>query len=125
MYKFISEVKAQIADLKSFANSLKNMDGTDLEKDMAEIMKYRAKLNECIRTRKCQLVPFTQTTSGERTTMKGCCKGQTGHHIIPDSFYHQGTVEEAKIIKDCPNYKTDQAATVCPVTSNNKIMNFN
>ncbi len=39
-----------------------------------------SKKNNCLKRRKCKLVPYEDAESMEG---KGCCPGQTGHHAIP------------------------------------------
>lgn len=76
------------------------------QKAMADAMSLTAKLDACTRARRCQLVPMKETHDkplnrdcrGEReneeeteltgpATGKGCCPGQTGHHVLPGSMF--------------------------------------
>ncbi|WP_253191029.1 PAAR-like domain-containing protein [Salmonella enterica] len=43
--------------------------------------------NRCLRTRKCMLVAFNKTDSFNSWRGKGCCPGQTGHHLLPDTMF--------------------------------------
>jgi hypothetical protein len=71
-----------------------------------------AKLNPCLRARKCSLVPHQQktlpgssgTSNVEPANQGGCCLGQQGHHLVP-----QAVMEDV----DCPGYKDATAPTVC------------
>ncbi|MDC6258437.1 HNH/endonuclease VII fold toxin-2 domain-containing protein [Ralstonia solanacearum] len=73
----------------------------DPQKAVADFMMAAAKLNPCVRARRCSLVPYGKTDS---LTGHGCCPGQTGHHLIPDSA-----------VKDsgCTGYNYKEAPTVC------------
>lgn len=71
-----------------------------------------ATLNSCLRARKCNLVPFQKdggpfgSRKGNRIEASnggGCCKGQTGHHLIPG----------ASITDACKNYDHSVAPVVC------------
>ncbi|RSZ56977.1 hypothetical protein EJB06_21885 [Massilia atriviolacea] len=70
-----------------------------------------ATLNDCVRARKCNLVPYGAATNmppnrdanHEATKTGGCCFGQTGHHLLP----------EKSLEGVCPQYKHTAAPTVC------------
>jgi len=70
-----------------------------------------ATLNACTRARKCMLVPYSrdlkQGNLVEPSTKGGCCKGQTGHHLIPQAMTK---VENGDV---CLNYNHDNAPVVC------------
>jgi len=59
-----------------------------------------AELNACLRARKCTLVPYKNQDSG-------CCKGQTGHHLIPEAMIDPENGGE------CEGYNHGKAPTVC------------
>ncbi|WP_127958452.1 PAAR-like domain-containing protein [Serratia microhaemolytica] len=71
----------------------------------------RAASNKCIKSRKCLLVPYStktkitpkQESKAEPSTNKGCCPGQTGHHLIPGAMMRPA----------CKNYHHGRAPTVC------------
>jgi len=76
-----------------------------------------ATLNACTRARKCMLVPYRNTTNDEvfgkgnradPATGKGCCPGQTGHHLIPEAMTK---AEDGTLL--CKNYHHGKAPTVC------------
>ncbi|MBE5314553.1 MAG: DUF4150 domain-containing protein [Xanthomonadales bacterium] len=90
-----------------------------------ELMDAQATLDECIRARKCSLVPHTGkshfdevgssnvTPAGGDLVNRGCCPGQTGHHLIPDAMIK---TEPGKDSLGCENYKSSahaSAPTVC------------
>jgi hypothetical protein len=90
-----------------------------LKDDMLKEMQEEVKNDKCLQARKCMLVPYDkkkqedmrpgeQASGGNLSTQlglgdsRGCCPGQTGHHLIPGSW-----------VKDkCTNYDHDSA----PVT---------
>ena len=51
---------------------------------MSTTQEAYADANRCLRARKCALVPFKDS---KKPNGKGCCPGQTGHHILPDSMF--------------------------------------
>lgn len=76
------------------------------DKAHANMQELMAKMNPCVKARKCNLVPFKRTTntSSQKRNGTGCCPGQTGHHVIPDSM-----------VKDagCEGYKYADAPVIC------------
>ena len=88
---------------------------TEFRKQAGDIQDGIATLNDCTRARKCNLVPYGKKSNTELkrgnqsknvapSTNGGCCKGQTGHHLLPDTM-----IKEA----GCANYKHSEAPTVC------------
>ncbi len=73
----------------------------DPQKAIADFMMAAAKLNPCVRARRCSLVPYGKT---DGLTGHGCCPGQTGHHLIPDSAVRDS---------GCTGYNYKEAPTVC------------
>ena len=54
---------------------------------LADAMTLKARFNKCVNARKCMLVPFNKTKAREAAQSgDGCCPGQTGHHVMPDSM---------------------------------------
>lgn len=69
--------------------------------------------NDCITARRCQLVPHNQTGSAAAMKGKGCCPGQTGHHLLPEAMFDH-----------CKNYNGSQhanAPTMCVEGANNSL----
>ena len=103
-------LKAKASDLQSMAKRFKDIDklsGEETLKVAAEGQDLLATLNECTRARKCNLVPKSQndrTRGVETADGKGCCPGQTGHHLIYGAMMADA---------DCPGYKYETAPTVC------------
>ena len=67
-----------------------------------------AELNDCIRARRCSLVPYNQTENPASANGKGCCPGQSGHHVLPSSMF-----------EGCTAYKEGAAPTICVEGTNN------
>lgn len=69
---------------------------TEFRKQVGDIQDGLATLNDCTRARKCNLVPYgkkstdgrdgTKKTESSQKHGKGCCQGQTGHHLLPDGM---------------------------------------
>lgn len=90
------------------------------QKAVADMMSLLSRLDGCLRARRCQLVPMGETHYGPKnkcleyeppeeiipkgpSTGKGCCPGQTGHHILPGSMF-----------KNCPAYLSAMGTAGCP-----------
>ncbi len=89
-----------------------NVADSDLARTLGDWQDMIAKMNPCLRARKCSLVPHRNRTGEgwprggnvEPSNSGGCCPGQQGHHLIPQ------TVMDGV---DCPNYRDGSAPTVC------------
>jgi hypothetical protein len=90
---------------------------------MFDMMDAQATLDECIRARKCNLVPHTSkthfdgvgktnvpTSAGTTSANRGCCPGQTGHHLIPEAMIKTQPGENGL---GCSKYDHAAAPTVC------------
>lgn len=98
----------QIDDTKKLFDKY-NKDGKFVPNALVSDMMYgAAELNDCIRARRCSLVPFSQSENPAAAKGKGCCPGQTGHHVLPSSMF-----------KGCVAYKEGQAPTICVEGVNN------
>ncbi|EIY2762623.1 DUF4150 domain-containing protein [Escherichia coli] len=63
-----------------------------------------ARINSCTRARRCLMVRYDDTKGYQKSFEgKGCCPGQTGHHLIPEAMAASG----------CPGYKHDDAPVIC------------
>jgi hypothetical protein len=103
-------LKSKAGELSNLSEKFKNFDElepTEQLKAVSEGQEMLAAANECTRARKCNLVPYS-TKDGksgvEPSDKGGCCPGQTGHHLIPNS---------AMTGKCKPHYKASEAPTVC------------
>ncbi len=94
----------------------------DLKNDLYATQKALTQKDKCLRAKRCVLNTYNEHNKGQRSTSKklspkdrffglgnekGCCPGQTAHHIIPETK-----------LRDCPNYQKGgglhkQAPTVC------------
>ncbi len=110
----IKVLQNQLTRLQAIASNFQEFDklsrADQLEKAQelgTEGQDILATLNACTRARKCNLVPKDKKDGAKNTETadgKGCCPGQTGHHLIYDAM-----------IKDsnCPGYEYGTAPTVC------------
>jgi hypothetical protein len=110
----LERMKGALNELDPLARYTKP-DGTiDTERAntfLADLQDAMATANACTRARKCNLVPkrtqVDRTHPGvgnETAGGRGCCPGQTGHHLLSDAMIsHTG----------CANYDYDRAPTVC------------
>lgn len=95
---------------------------------LAEMMTAAATANPCIMARRCNLVPYKETegrtakrvslTSGKAQAKsgKGCCPGQTGHHVLPGAMFGKGKGNPCK-----GEYKHSQAPVVCLEGAGNQV----
>ena len=91
----------------------------EFRKQAGDIQDGIATLNDCVRARKCNLVPYSKkSTKGRDGTnnvetaqakSKGCCKGQTGHHLLPDAMVRGAGCD----IKQNKKGQSVEAPTVC------------
>ncbi|MBB3281120.1 hypothetical protein FUT87_13730 [Mitsuaria sp. TWR114] len=103
-YQELGALDDMVKEFKSVGNELERLGQqakADPQRAIADFMAGAAKLNPCMRARRCSLVPKGKANnlSGD-----GCCPGQTGHHLIPDA-----AVKDA----GCPGYDYEAAPTVC------------
>lgn len=108
-------------DLQSLADDFKNLKSLPPDEQLSKAQEIAtagqdmlATLNACTRARKCNLVPYSADGAGnpvsgrKRSNVEsarggGCCKGQTGHHLIYGAMARGA----------CPNYDHSVAPTVC------------
>lgn len=95
--------------LESIPEQLRSGNTGAANDTLAELQRTIATANPCLRAKKCQLQSYDEgkknLTSG-RNQHRGCCKGQTPHHLIPDSYVKNAS-------NPCPGYTHDDAPTVC------------
>jgi hypothetical protein len=65
-----------------------------IKPDLAGAAK-KASANDCLQARRCRLVPFN-TPEKDQDGKNGCCKSQTGDHIIPKSSFFVKAVSDGK-----------------------------
>lgn len=115
----ISTIRDTVTDLKGTVERLKEASGKisgtlnehkdklanwkDLNKKqqsklanevMADIQAAYAAADPCLRARKCMLVPFNKDGAA-KWAGKGCCPGQTGHHLLPDAMFRDAAKGDA------------------------------
>jgi hypothetical protein len=100
--------------LKSLAAEFEGFDKLSEKEQLAKAQKIGsegqdllATLNDCTRARKCNLVPKSKKDGNRKVETadgKGCCPGQTGHHLI------YGAMMDGV---SCPGYEYSTAPTVC------------
>lgn len=54
---------------------------------MSDVQAAYGAANPCLRARKCVLVPYNKSDEATQWAGKGCCPGQTGHHVMPDAMF--------------------------------------
>ncbi|WP_417448441.1 PAAR-like domain-containing protein [Idiomarina abyssalis] len=126
-----------VSSLSDTASTLTDIyQGKNVEENLSKIQSLYAVANSCTRARKCLLQSYNQSANKNPTSKLGCCPGQTGHHLIPKSYFGTTTKvnsEEstgcssskpnAKFIPDksvCPDYNEGKAPVVCVEGQNNK-----
>lgn len=103
----LESAKKQVADLRQALDKYRDPTTGLLRKDAiaSDMMEAVARTNDCITARRCQLVPYSQTGKTRAMGGKGCCPGQTGHHLLPEAMF-----------ADCPGYGAKEhaaAPTMC------------
>ena len=110
----MSLAKALITDnqraMKELSDLVSGMARKSALQLYSDAMGVLARVNDCTRAKRCLLIEFDDTSSFKDTFKgKGCCPGQTGHHLIPQAMAKSG----------CPGYNHDKAPVVC-VEGNNQ-----
>lgn len=114
----VDALKAEAADVTrtfdKYKNELKNFPNlSQKDKDrisrevMVDVQTAYAAANPCLRARKCMLVPYRKG-GADKWLGKGCCPGQTGHHLLPDSMFRdpkKGAAAKAAWAADPANLK--------------------
>lgn len=120
-------LKAEAKEINAAANA-----GKPLSNTWANAMDDIAKSNPCIKAKKCSLVPYKPTKSAEDQAKKGdgCCPGQTGHHLMPDTMFRDPAKKKPKTKRedqptlDCwGKYTEDGAPTICVEGTTNNSAN--
>jgi hypothetical protein len=118
LVKQIDETKAKlesaskkVSELQGYIDKYKDPQkpsGYNEQALVSDMMHAAATTNACINARRCSLVPYNQTHKSSSQNGKGCCPGQSGHHVLPSSMF-----------KGCKNYKEGAAPTICVEGTNN------
>ncbi|MDH0868135.1 HNH/endonuclease VII fold toxin-2 domain-containing protein [Mitsuaria sp. GD03876] len=79
--ELLDDMKFLLSERKdALMNALGNRDAM-----MAEALSIAAAMDPCTKARKCMLVPYDANSKLNVRKGNGCCPGQTGHHIIPNT----------------------------------------
>ncbi|WP_431261967.1 HNH/endonuclease VII fold toxin-2 domain-containing protein [Roseateles chitinivorans] len=111
----LESAKKQVGDVNKALDHYRDPKTGLLKKDAiaSDMMEAVARTNDCITARRCQLVPYNQTGSGPAMAGKGCCPGQTGHHLLPEAMFDH-----------CSNYGPKEharAPTMCVEGATNSL----
>lgn len=77
--------------------------------DWASKKSKSAKGNDCIKARRCRLVPYSKKKDG----VNGCCPAQTPDHLIPKSSFYKTSVSAKKKLTGWKNYSPSGAPCMC------------
>jgi hypothetical protein len=69
----------------------------------------KIRADECLRARRCQLQPYDKTEKGKG----GCCRGQTGHHLVEASGFMIDRTSKNPGIMQGTTYDPDKAPCIC------------
>ncbi|MCI5130116.1 MAG: DUF4150 domain-containing protein [Candidatus Electrothrix sp. EH2] len=75
--------------------------------------------NECAKARRCKLSPYNEKKDG----VKGCCPGQSPHHVIPKSSFYAESVSKKKKIDGVKKYSPNKAPCICLEGESNTVGN--
>ena len=94
MYDMLDELQTQIDELRKLPDKIAEIREQGLTpKSMADAQAIVAAASPCLRARKCMLVPYKDNKKPllptNRNNNKGCCPGQTAHHLIPKSQFKE------------------------------------
>jgi Domain of unknown function (DUF4150) len=91
--------------LKNYGNLKPEEQSKVAREVMADVQGAYGAAQPCMKARKCGLVPYKDTDSQADTWAgKGCCPGQTGHHLMPDAMFRSiDPASKAKAFNDWKN----------------------
>jgi len=116
------QMQSTIDNLGQNINTLEKIkDGSISKEKLLELQKRQAQTSPCIKARKCLLEPYgaSQGKGKSLLSKKGCCSGQTPHHLIPNSMIQNpenkdtGITGKKRNISDCETYTHGNAPNVC------------
>lgn len=108
MWDIVDDMKEDLENLKKLPQELENIKDKIKDKPaeaMADAQALIAKANPCTRAMKCRLVSKSSADRSKTNVKNGCCSGQTGHHLIPNTM--------VKNSADCKGVTYGTAPTVC------------
>ena len=100
------ELQSAIDSVKTLSDNSKTIDSAKVvQEKLANWQRTAATVDPCLRARKCKLESYNDAKGGDKHLKtgrrdKGCCDGQTGHHLVPDAF-----VKNAECSVQDPNKK--------------------
>jgi GHH signature containing HNH/Endo VII superfamily nuclease toxin 2 len=106
----VDDALKKVQEAKDIRDKFLNSKG-EFSKDalVADMMHGASVANPCTNARRCDLVNYKDTkTKKDAAKGKGCCPGQTGHHLLPSAMF-----------EGCADYKEDEAPTICAEGANN------
>lgn len=129
----ISGLKKVLEDIPGKLKEIAGDATKNPQKAMAETMGLTSRLDACTRARRCQMVPMKETHDGNKLKCdgdvptedtdisgpahgKGCCPGQTGHHMLPGAMFKKCGAYQSMGAGGCPH---QNAPTVCVEGVNN------
>jgi hypothetical protein len=75
--------------------------------------------HECAKARRCKLSPY----NAKRDGVKGCCPGQSPHHVIPKSSFYKESVSKKTKIDGVSEYNPNKAPCICLEGESNTVGN--
>lgn len=92
----ITDTYAKYKDKLANFNTLSKDKQDEIAREiMVDVQAGYGIVNSCMRARKCLLVPYNQGAAG-KWQGKGCCPGQTGHHLLPDAMFRDPVESQKK-----------------------------
>jgi hypothetical protein len=114
IYEKFDEMQQDIDKLKKIPGEIEALkEGELTTSKVADAQEIIAKANPCLSAKRCLLVPFKEKGAGPKRGNKGCCGGQTKHHVIPKGQFKSEAAENAPNTSDCPGYDADDAPCIC------------
>lgn len=96
--ELFSKYKDELSDFKNLSEDRQKQIAREV---MTGVQAAYGAANPCLRARKCFLVPFNRTDAVDSWAGKGCCPGQTGHHLLPDAMFRDSSQSaQDKAFKD-------------------------
>jgi len=126
-------INSELARVQEKLSGIKNKieNASELsQREVADLQDALAVVDPCLRARKCMLVEFKTADSQAKKDVNksknmdhngGCCPGQTGHHLMQDSYFTKTGIRGSKKAGVCPGgYNIDKAPVVCVEGSGNQ-----
>lgn len=85
------------------------IDGKKPGKTTVDTYSDEVRAEDCLKARRCQLQPYAKTEKGAG----GCCKGQTGHHLVEASGFMIGRTSKTPGVLEGTSYVPEKAPCIC------------